>query len=200
MTFVDNGDGTGTLAGTPAVASPETGNANTYALTFTATNAGGTAGPQAFTLTVKPQLPVTQDDGPYAVTGGDQISVAANGVLGNDTPHGATISGFGNAAGTANGTAPGGTVTTTNGGTAVLAADGSFTYDAAANFTGTDQFFYTLSNGAGDHATAKVTLTVSDRVIVVDAAAGAAGTGGSRTRSTRSRRRRGRRHWRAGTT
>ena len=179
VTFVDSGNGTGTLAGTPAVASPETGNANTYAITFTATNAGGTAGPQAFTLTVKPQLPVTADDGPYAVTGGIPISVAANGVLANDTPHGATISGFGNAIGTANGTVANGTnsVTTTNGGTAVLAADGSFTYEAAANFTGADQFFYTLSNGAGDHATAKVTLTVSDRVIVVDAAAGAGGDG-----------------------
>ena len=46
MTFVDNGDGTGTLSGTPAA-----GTGGTYALTFTASNAGGPA-VQNFTLTV----------------------------------------------------------------------------------------------------------------------------------------------------
>ena len=46
VTFVDNGNGTGTLAGTPAA-----GTGGTYPLTFTATNSEGSA-TQSFTLTV----------------------------------------------------------------------------------------------------------------------------------------------------
>ena len=48
MTFTDNGDGTATLAGTPAP-----GTAGTYELTFTATNAAGSTAPQSFTLLVR---------------------------------------------------------------------------------------------------------------------------------------------------
>ena len=47
VTFVDNGNGTGTLSGTPAA-----GTGGIYALTFTATNSVGSSAPQAFTLTV----------------------------------------------------------------------------------------------------------------------------------------------------
>jgi hypothetical protein len=47
VTFVDNGDGTGKLSGTPA-----SGTANTYPITFTASNGVGTPASQSFTLTV----------------------------------------------------------------------------------------------------------------------------------------------------
>ena len=47
VTFKDNGNGTGTLSGTPA-----SGTAGTYPLTFTASNGVGTAASQSFTLTV----------------------------------------------------------------------------------------------------------------------------------------------------
>ena len=47
VTFVDNGDGTATLAGTPAASA-----AGTYPLTINATNEVGSATPQSFTLTV----------------------------------------------------------------------------------------------------------------------------------------------------
>src|SRR5205823_8357010 len=47
ITFVDNGDGTGTLAGTAAV-----GTAGTYALTFTAANGTQPDYVEPFTLTV----------------------------------------------------------------------------------------------------------------------------------------------------
>ena len=47
MTFVDNGDGTATLAGTPAA-----GTGGTYALTITATNGVAPDATQSFTLTV----------------------------------------------------------------------------------------------------------------------------------------------------
>src|SRR5262249_18383896 len=53
VTFTDNGNGTATLAGTPA-----TGTTGTYALTITATNAVGSA-TQSFTLTVaNPSTPI----------------------------------------------------------------------------------------------------------------------------------------------
>ena len=45
VTFIDNGNGTATIAGTPAA-----GTGGTYPITITATNANGTA-TQAFTLT-----------------------------------------------------------------------------------------------------------------------------------------------------
>ncbi|MGH3745579.1 MAG: choice-of-anchor Q domain-containing protein, partial [Mycobacteriales bacterium] len=49
MTFTDNGDGTATLAGTPA-----SGTVGTYPLSLTASNYLAPAGTQAFTVTVSP--------------------------------------------------------------------------------------------------------------------------------------------------
>jgi hypothetical protein len=51
VTFTDNGNGTATLAGTPAA-----GSVGTYPLTFNANNGVGTAATQAFTLTVYPAI------------------------------------------------------------------------------------------------------------------------------------------------
>ena len=47
-------------------------------------------------------------------------------------------------------------------GTATVAADGSFTYTPNAGFTGTDDFFYAISDGNGGTDTATVSVTVSD--------------------------------------
>ena len=49
MTFIDNGDGTATLAGTPA-----SGTAGTYPITITAANGVSPDATQGFTLTVRP--------------------------------------------------------------------------------------------------------------------------------------------------
>ena len=54
ITFVDNGNGTGTLSGTPAA-----GTGGSYAITFTATNTVGSTAPQAFTLTVNQAPAIT---------------------------------------------------------------------------------------------------------------------------------------------
>ena len=68
MTFTDNGDGTATLAGTPAA-----GTGGTYALTFTADNGGPTPATQSFTLTVTDACPAitvspaTMPDGLFQV-------------------------------------------------------------------------------------------------------------------------------------
>jgi hypothetical protein len=62
VSFSDNGDGTGSLAGTTAVV------AGTYPVTLTATNAAGTV-TQAFTLTVNPATPLVPTfTSPAAVT------------------------------------------------------------------------------------------------------------------------------------
>ena len=48
--------------------------------------------------------------------------------------------------------------TTTNGGTVTIAANGDFTYTAAADFAGTDSFTYTVTDEHGATDTATVTL------------------------------------------
>src|ERR1700686_1849567 len=91
----------------------------------------------------------------------------------NETLNGGTLTGFGNSLGNANGTAPNGsnTVTTTNTGTVLLNADGTFTYNPAAGFTGADLFFYTLTKG-NSTATAQLTINVSNMIWFVNAGAG----------------------------
>ena len=54
MTFVDNGNGTATLSGTPAA-----GTGGTYPLTITASNGVGTPATQSFTLTVNQAPAIT---------------------------------------------------------------------------------------------------------------------------------------------
>ncbi len=103
-----------------------------------------------------PPAPVASADS-YTVNT-PPLTIAAPGVLANDTLNGATITSFGAstgkeqpAAGTATSTAKGGTVT--------LNADGSFTYTPAGGFSGSDTFVYVLKN-AGGESPATVTLTV----------------------------------------
>ena len=60
MTFVDNGDGTATFAGTPAA-----GTGGTYALSFDAANGVGTDATQGFTLTVDEAPAVTSAAGDH---------------------------------------------------------------------------------------------------------------------------------------
>ena len=53
------------------------------------------------------------------------------------------------------------TIATVLGGTVVLAADGSFTYQGAQNFNGTDSFSYTLSDPSGATSSANVLIAVA---------------------------------------
>ena len=94
------------------------------------------------------------NDGPNAVsdsysTNEDApLTVAAPGVLANDTDVDSpalTVS----------------VVSTTAHGTLLLNADGSFTYTPAANFNGTDSFTYKANDGTIDSAVASVTITVN---------------------------------------
>jgi hypothetical protein len=49
----------------------------------------------------------------------------------------------------------------TAGGSVAVAADGSFTYTAAADYNGDDTFSYTITDSDGDTDTATVTVTVA---------------------------------------
>jgi len=117
-------------------------------------------------------LVVTQSNTPpvanadtFQAIGNVTIPVSAPGVLANDTD-GETPSGLSVVAGV---------VATANGGSATLAADGSFSYLSAAGFTGTDSFEYTVTDGSLT-STATVTVSVPTRVwYVSNASAGGDG-------------------------
>jgi uncharacterized repeat protein (TIGR01451 family) len=83
----------------------------------------------------------------------------------NDTLNGGALTGFGQSQGTANNTTANGTntVTTTNGGTVLLRTNGTFLYNPAAGFEGTDTFWYTLTNSSASPVltdNAQVSITV----------------------------------------
>jgi hypothetical protein len=105
--------------------------------------------------------PVANDD----VFAGDEDTIISGNVLDND------VAGTGDTL-----TVTPATITTSNGGTVTLNADGSFSYQGAANFYGTDGFSYTVNDGNGGSATADVTLDVGmvndDPVAGDDAASG----------------------------
>ncbi|MFZ2492577.1 MAG: Ig-like domain-containing protein [Thermoanaerobaculia bacterium] len=94
----------------------------------------------------------------YEVAQGSVLTVPAPGVLTNDTPNGASISGYGATSGLEQATI-GAATASARGGTVRVDASGGLSYTPAASFSGTDTFLYTLTNGAGS-STATVTLTV----------------------------------------
>jgi hypothetical protein len=136
VTWVDNGNGTGTLAGTPA-----SGSGGAYALTFTATNSGGRTVTQSFALTIR-QAP--------AITSAAATTFARN-AAGTFT---VTASGFPTPTLQSTGALPAGvTFTANSNGTATIA--GTPTTDGSFPLT------ITATNGVGTAAAQNFTLTVS---------------------------------------
>ncbi|MDQ2838411.1 MAG: putative Ig domain-containing protein [Actinomycetota bacterium] len=142
VTFTDNGDGTATLAGTPAASA-----GGTYPLTITATATGGVAAPttQSFTLTVNAPPTITSSDhATFAQGAAGTFTVTTAGAF--PAPPGLTKSG----------TLPGGVTFTDNGdGTATLAGTPAFGSHGVYTIT------ITASNGIAPNATQTFTLTVS---------------------------------------
>lgn len=132
------------------------------AFRYVLTNSGGSSAAQV-SITVTPRAPLAVNDS-HATTQGTQLNVAAPGVLGNDVLEGATLAGYGASTGNEQ-TTPGAPAATAAGGVIRLDANGSFRYDPASGFTGSDSFRYTIANTGGT-ATATVTLqvTASDAV------------------------------------
>ncbi len=136
VTFTDNGDGTATLAGTPAA-----GTGGTYPLTVTASNGVSPDATQSFTLTVEEAPAITSPASATLIGGvGDSVTV--------------TTTGFPVPALAESGSLPAGVTFTDNG-------NGTATIAATANAASVSTFRVTASNGVSPAATQAFTLTVT---------------------------------------
>ena len=155
VTFTDNGDGTASLSGTPAV-----GTSGTYPLTITASNGVGSAATQLFTLTVNNSAAITSPGLTTFVAGtaGSFTIVAA----GAPTP---SLS--------ESGALPPGVVFQDNGN-----GTGALSGTPAAGSGGVYDFTITASNGAGPNASQSFALTVDGSPGVQPSAPAVQSTGG----------------------
>ena len=100
-----------------------------------------------FVLGVNAPLPPSASDDSYTTPEGQTLSVAAPGVLANDTdPNGDSLTAS--------------LVSDVSNGSLTLDADGAFTYTPTAGFTGTDSFTYEASDG---DSTAQATASIQVR-------------------------------------
>jgi len=137
VTFVDNGDGTATLSGTPAA-----GTGGSYPLSIKAHNGSGADAVQSFTLTINEASAITSADHATFTTG---------------TAGSFTVTSTGNPAAslTESGNLPGGvTFVDNHDGTATLSGT------PAAGSGGTYHLSITAHNGGGADAVQSFTLTV----------------------------------------
>jgi hypothetical protein len=143
VSFTDNGEGTATLAGTPAA-----GTEGTYPLTLSATNATGTR-EQSFTLTVGGQPAFTSADG----------AAFRKGVAGTFTvttsPAATTV--------TRTGALPAGVSFVDN-------HDGSATIAGTPSVAGAFPLILTAAGGAGTEVEQSFTLTVKTPPVITSAA------------------------------
>jgi hypothetical protein len=137
VTFTNNGNGTGTLAGTPAA-----GTAGTYPITFTAANGVAPNATQNFTLTVGASPAITSASSTAFVAGtAGSFTVTTTGVPTPSITHGGAL--------------PSGVTFTNNGnGTGTLAGT------PAAGTAGTYPITFTAANGVAPNATQNFTLTI----------------------------------------
>jgi VCBS repeat-containing protein len=144
------------------------------AFTYKANDGAGDSNTVTVSITVNPvnDAPVAVADA-YNALGNVQAGIPATGVLGNDTDVDDPA---------ANLSVQPATIGSTNGGTVVLSADGSFTYVSAPGYNGSDSFSYTVRDVAGATATGTVTMTVTGTYWFVDAAAPAGGNGTQNSR------------------
>lgn len=158
ITVTASNSGSGGSGGTSASQNPRHrfNTAGTYLVKLTVYDAAGVADPTPATVTLNvgstssgstSTPPVASVDS-YTVVTGKTLTVAARGVLNNDT------SASGNSL-TAS------LVTNVSSGTLNLASNGSFTYTPAAGFTGNVTFSYKASDGTTSSAAANVTIAVT---------------------------------------
>ncbi|HVA45504.1 MAG TPA: SdrD B-like domain-containing protein [Pirellulales bacterium] len=165
VTFTNNGDGTATLAGTPAA-----GSGGSYDLTITANNGVGTAATQSFVL---------------AIDAAPTISSAAATTFTDGTAGTFTVSTAGTptAALTESGSLPSGVTFTNNG-------DGTATLAGTPTATGSFPITIDAGNGISPDATQSFTLTVNaaagtaPTISSANSAAFTRGTAGSFTVTT----------------
>ena len=137
------GQGTVGIVGGHAVYTPPPGFIGTVTLPYTTTDGSGGMSDSTITITVVPPAPVAVDDS-GTVNAGSTLTVAAPGLMTNDSGTAITVTGN---------TTPAHGAVTVNG-------DGSYSYTPAPGFSGTDTFHYTVTDNLGRTATATVTITV----------------------------------------
>jgi VCBS repeat-containing protein len=141
-------NGTVTTNGTTITYAPNAGYVGTDSFSYTVSDGNQTASAGvSVTITNTNTAPVGVNDA-YTTDEDTPLSIAAPGVLANDTDADSDALTV-----TASSAAANGTVT--------MNADGSFTYTPNPNFNGTDSFTYTVSDGGGETSTATVSLTVN---------------------------------------
>jgi len=138
--------GTATVAADGSLTyTPAAGWAGDDTFAYTITDAFGRTATASVTVTTnKPAAPAASNDG-YSTPYQTKLTVAAPGVLGNDSGANVTV--------TSN--------TTPGHGTTSVSADGSLTYTPAAGWAGDDTFAYTITDSFGRTATASVTVTTN---------------------------------------
>ncbi|PYR92017.1 MAG: hypothetical protein DMF84_14655, partial [Acidobacteria bacterium] len=140
----------GSGASRTVTVTPAAGQTGTVTITVTVAdgNSGTASDPFVVTVTAPAnRAPVANNDA-YSTNEDTALTIAANGVLGNDTDA------DGNPLTAVLGTGP-------THGTLTLNANGSFTYTPAANYNGPDSFTYKANDGALDSNIATVTITVT---------------------------------------
>ena len=126
---------------------PTAGYVGSDSFTYTALDGVLASAVTTVSLSVTNQAPVAVGNS-YSTSAGQALSVAASGVLGNDTD--------------ANGDALTAVlVGNPANGALTLNANGSFTYTPNVGFTGTDTFTYKANDRAADSATATVSVSVT---------------------------------------
>ena len=159
VTFLDNGNGVGTLSGTPAA-----GTGGTFPITFTATNGVGTPALQTFTLTVKVVATVP------AITSVSSVTFS----VGVASTFSVTATGTPTPTLTEAGTLPSGVTFKDNGnGTATLAGT------PAAGTGKTYPITVTASNGVGSPSSQTFTLTVNQAAAITSPNSAAFNVGAS---------------------
>ena len=119
---------------------------------------GGVSGTATVFLAVFNGPPVARNE-VYTAVHDQMLTIAAPGVLFNDTdPAGLPLTAVTER-----------TVTTQQGGTVTLNADGSFSYTPRATFHGLDSFTYMVSNGGLESTSATVTINVTETAPVARA-------------------------------
>jgi hypothetical protein len=154
VTFVDNGDGTATLSGTPAA-----GTGGSYPLTITANNGVSPNATQSFTLTVNEGPAITADPSPQSADVGDTATFSAS-ASGNPAP-GVQWQRSTN----------GGATFTDIGG----ATNHSYSFTTAAGEDG-DRYRAVFTNSVNSARTAAAALTLTPRTLSVSTAGNGKGT------------------------
>jgi VCBS repeat-containing protein len=145
----DVASGTLTLGGDGSWSyAPDAGFVGTDSFTYQATDGEAVSDPATVTIDVTNATPVASDD-TTAVHHGETLTVAAPGVLGDDTDGDGDALAVDLAADVSDGTL-------------TLDADGGYVYVPDPGFVGTDSFTYTVTDGIATSATATVTIDVTD--------------------------------------